>query len=453
MKTLKLTLACVLAAGAAHAEITNDERLAQPFGSDALATSWQESLPVDERLAGLALLWSEAKYNFANFDMRPDLDWDAAYLAAIPRVMAAASTEAYYRELQRLVAQLGDGHSNVYPPQELRDRFYSRPPLYTRLVEGRVMIYLVDSRRLQAIGLRAGQEVVSIDGVPVREYVAQHVDPFVSASTPQDRDVRRYNYELLRGPSERSIKLGVVDADGNELTVDVARAGYGGDDDAEPYPGLYSVEDLGDGVLRLDIRSFEDASVVEAFEADWPRLRQARGLIIDLRINGGGSSDIGYRILDRLTAGNFPVSAWKTRLYRPSIRAWQRDDAWAWDAYPADTWIEEIEESYDGPVAVVTGPRTFSAAEDFLVAFRQAQRGLIIGQASGGSTGQPLMFSLPGGGTARICSKRDTFTDGTEFVGVGVQPDIEVVETVADLRAGRDAAVKRAKAEVLKGQP
>jgi len=69
------------------------------------------------------------------------------------------------------------------------------------------------------------------------------------------------------------------------------------------------------------------------------------------------------------------------------------------------------------PVAVLVGPRTFSAAEDFTAAFRNMRRGPIVAEPTGGSTGQPLFFDLPGGGAARVCTKRDTFPDGREFVG------------------------------------
>lgn len=33
-----------------------------------------------QRIAGLSLFWSEARYNFANFDHVPGLDWNRAYL-------------------------------------------------------------------------------------------------------------------------------------------------------------------------------------------------------------------------------------------------------------------------------------------------------------------------------------------------------------------------------------
>lgn len=109
-------------------------------------------------------------------------------------------------------------------------------------------------------------------------------------------------------------------------------------------------------------------------------------------------------------------------------------------------------EPFLGPLVVLSSPRTFSAAEDFLVAFKPTKRGLIIGEPSGGSTGQPLVISLPGGGTARICSKHDTFADGTEFIGVGVIPDIAVSPKVTDFTQGKDAVLERAIEEIKKRQ-
>jgi C-terminal processing protease CtpA/Prc len=121
-----------------------------------------------------------------------------------------------------------------------------------------------------------------------------------------------------------------------------------------------------------------------------------------------------------------------------------------WIEVPAGDLTPAKGARYSGPVAVLIGAGSFSAAEDFLVAWKNSGRGKTIGEPSGGSTGQPLFFQLPGGGSARVCTKRDTFPNGEEWVGKGIQPDILVRPTVAELRAGRDAALERA-VEALKG--
>jgi C-terminal processing protease CtpA/Prc len=72
------------------------------------------------------------------------------------------------------------------------------------------------------------------------------------------------------------------------------------------------------------------------------------------------------------------------------------------------------------------------------------KRGHIVGEPSGGSTGQPLFFKLPGGGTARVCTKADTYPDGRQWVGKGVQPTLPVAPTVADMQQGRDTVLEAA---------
>ena len=93
---------------------------------------------------------------------------------------------------------------------------------------------------------------------------------------------------------------------------------------------------------------------------------------------------------------------------------------------------------------VLTGHNTASAAEDFLIGADRQQNIVKIGEPKNGSTGQPYRFDLPGGGSARICIKKDMYPDGREFVGKGIQPDIKVTPTVKDYLEGRDVVLEAA---------
>lgn len=44
-------------------------------------------LTVQEQIYGVSLIWSEAKYNFAFWNVRQDVDWDKAYNETIEKVM------------------------------------------------------------------------------------------------------------------------------------------------------------------------------------------------------------------------------------------------------------------------------------------------------------------------------------------------------------------------------
>jgi carboxyl-terminal processing protease len=109
------------------------------WNSAALRTPYREDLPEDEKVAGLSRLWSEAKYNFVYFDRLGGLDWDALYLAYLPKVRQTKSTLEYYQQLAEFYARLRDGHTGVnYPPQAAQRLGW--PMITTRLVEGRVFV-------------------------------------------------------------------------------------------------------------------------------------------------------------------------------------------------------------------------------------------------------------------------------------------------------------------------
>src|SRR5262245_13565022 len=60
-----------------------------------------------ERLAALGRLWGVVKY-FHPYLAYREIDWDAALIAAIPKVSAAKSTEEYRAAIDSLLAMLGD---------------------------------------------------------------------------------------------------------------------------------------------------------------------------------------------------------------------------------------------------------------------------------------------------------------------------------------------------------
>jgi C-terminal processing protease CtpA/Prc len=210
-----------------------------------------------------------------------------------------------------------------------------------------------------------------------------------------------------------------------------------------------SVDTLPGGVFLVHLNAFGGAAAAQ-FDAAFRSFSGVRGLILDLRENTGAASEreIGYRILARLVGHPFLTSRWRTPQYRPAYRgADMPDSAGAWFSAPPDTIVPRGElPSYPGPLAVLASGRTAGAAEDFLVAYRNAGRGPIIGETSAGSTGQVQTFPLVPAWSLRLTVTRDAFPDGTEFARTGIAPELPVAETVKDLQAGTDAALDRARA-------
>lgn len=408
-------------------------------GDGAIATPWRERLPAAERVAGLSLFWAEARQGFAWFDHVPALDWNRTYLEFLPKVMAADTTAQYYRVMMQLAALLQDGHTNVAPPVQLSRQMFSSPPMVTEPVEDRVIVRAVRSALLRR-QVRVGDEITAIDGVPVREYAERNVAPYVSSSTPQDRQLRMYGYQLLAGDASRPLTLRLGDASGAEREVTISRADYPDTEASSPVEFRL----LPGNIAYLAVHHFESDDGVKALDAALPRIMAAAGLVIDVRRNGGGSSAPGYKVLSYLTRSPLPSLRSYVRAATANMRP-TRADVIGWQPLPdSPPTLQPRQRVYEGPVAVLAGPATFSAAEDFLATWQLMGRGPTVGMRTGGSTGQPLSFGLPGGGTARICTKRDTYADGSTFVGKGIAPTIEVPETVAAIRAGRDVQLARA---------
>lgn len=98
---------------------------------------------------------------------------------------------------------------------------------------------------------------------------------------------------------------------------------------------------------------------------------------------------------------------------------------------------------YDKPIVLLVNGGTFSAAEDFTVLFKNARRGKVIGTPTGGSTGNPINIDLGYGYWGRICTRHEKLADGTEFIGVGIQPDI-IVEENESVIFGNDNVIQEA---------
>lgn len=429
----------------------NSKYVEAMWNSPAWNVPYAEDLSEDLKIAGLSRFWSEVKYNFAFPEKLAALDWDALYVAFLPRVRAARSTAEYYRVLQELCAKLQDGHSTIIMPEAYWKTRIGRPGLQTRFVEGRVMVNRVWDPELEKQGIARGMEIVKIDGLETRAYAEKYVIPRQDSSTPQYLDILAYERALLDGLFSEPVKLTLEAEDGRTIERAVRRLTLPELTRLVPNPAPkpFEFRMLPGNIAYIALNSFMDDKTADEFFKRFPEFAASDAMILDLRNNGGGNTNVGYRIMAALAKEPFLGSRWSTRDYKPAFRSWGRPDR----AYlaPAEREATDPDHHYAGRVIVLTSPRTYSAAEDFLVAFDQSGRGTILGEPSGGSTGNPLYLKLPGGGGALVCSKHDAYADGKEFVGVGVEPQIAAHPTVAGFRAGKDTVLERAVEEIGKG--
>lgn len=168
-----------------------------------------------------------------------------------------------------------------------------------------------------------------------------------------------------------------------------------------------------DGIAYLSISAWpgDEASLAPAHE--FLDGLDAKGLILDVRGNGGGDELAARRIAARFTSVSAVYSRNRTR-----------DGAGGWTRVFDRTVEPSDKPRFAGRVAVLTGPACMSSNESFLLMMRHGAKATLVGEASYGSSGNPKPVDLGNGVTIVLPSWEDQEPDGTILEGRGVQPDV-----------------------------
>ena len=169
------------------------------------------------------------------------------------------------------------------------------------------------------------------------------------------------------------------------------------------------------------------------------QLTGIRGLVIDLRSNGGGDDQNGEAI-----AGRFADAM---RLYR---RVRFRDGPGHGDFGPfIDDFIEPVgTTSFSGPVSILTNRGVISSAETLVLAFDALPNARSFGDFTGGGSANPEQRQLANGWRYTVSRWIVFRPDGTTFEGVGIEPDVRIDISADDMAASRDSILEAAVADL-----
>lgn len=436
-----------------------------------------EAVPAEVARADVDRFEQGLRERFAYLSLR-DVNLEEALQPVRDSLQGSVAVEDLADRLHRVLMRFGDGHASVRAPVGSRGGSLS---FLLADADGGVVAFRADRG---GFADTARPFVTHLDGRPIDDWVAA-VAPYVPAGSPQLvrswslralRDVDRVR-RVLGLPTGGPVKVvfsGKVGTRTRSASLAERRPTYGS------WPRSQSRRLDGDvGYLRLD-RMDDD---VEGLRASMAELRDTRGLVVDVRGNGGGSRHLLLALAGYLIGPDEPARVGNVARYRlapafdedhlearfmyradwegwsdrqraaisafaPGFRPeWTAPEAMsAWHYLVLDHTGHPDEFAYAAPVVVLQDEGCFSATDIFLGALGELPRVTLLGTASAGGSARSQSFRLPGTGIEVRCASMASFRpDGRLYDGRGVEVDVEVLRAPGDLlREGEDVQLQAA---------
>ncbi|HEX6046678.1 MAG TPA: S41 family peptidase [Pyrinomonadaceae bacterium] len=358
------------------------------------------------------------------------INWQEKRASFRPAAAKANSTHEFYEVLRQMIGSLKDAHTRVYSPDEKFDWWnprYVTVGLTIREVEGVPAVVQVDPNSgADRAGIRPGDVIVSVEGVPVANVIANRLS---NLGTETDIYARyRAVATICEGPAGTSVNVGWMNRDKKLKSAALQRYW------AQRHLGFNNQRKGKLAILRLDAFT---QSIASEFTKDLPDvLNGAAGIVLDLRSNGGGDAeamaDVASLFLDDgINLGKFADrfgASFELQTY--SKRLWR---------VPQITRIRL-------PIIVLTSESTSSAAEIMVAALRMERRARVIGSETCGCVlAIRNRHALPDGGLLDVSEFDYRTAGGVRLEGRGIKPDETVPLTRNDIYSRRDTVLEVAK--------
>lgn len=369
------------------------------------------------------------------------IDWMAVRDDLRPQVEKAATMKSVRALMEEAVGRLGASHFAIIPSEVYEKLDSPEQPgswegvtgLDFRVIDGHALVTVVtDGAAAHAAGVRPGWEIVGIDDFDVLARVGD-LDARIEQNLTKPFRLWGTVASRLRGPVGKELELSFIDGKGQEVSRSITLAQergwkvtFGHFPDFRVWIDVRTIDD-GIGYIAFN-GFFDPAHVMTAFNDAMRSFKDARGVIIDIRGNGGGLGEMclgmmGWLIQDECRHLGTAVA---------------RD-------LELKILVNPRTENYSGPVAVLVDGLSGSSSEVFASGLQDLGRACIVGSPTGGAVLGCCLERLPNGdGFEYADSTYISLKRGSAIEGAGVVPDIEVIPTREALLTGRDPVIDAA---------
>lgn len=191
----------------------------------------------------------------------------------------------------------------------------------------------------------------------------------------------------------------------------------------------------GIGYLALnDFDAFDAKEISQALDDVVKEFADNKGMIIDLRFNGGGSDAFALAAASRFASE-------KKLVFSKHARSGGYDEFFK----PTPIYIEPAAKRISAKkIVVMTSQMTASAAEIAAMAFKEIGFVTVIGEKTSGIHSDVLMNILPNEWIVTLSAEQYIAADGKVYEQIGLKPDEEVPISKKDIQKGKDPVLARA---------
>lgn len=367
-------------------------------------------------------LWETIRDRYAYFEEKAT-DWDRVRAIYQPRLAEVGDDEnKWMRLLGAITDELYDAHTHFAQGVPGLPRW----PVSDILVEDSTAGVRVRERRdgsaAADAGIRVGDIVLAIDGMPFAEAAALRMPRALRRSDPE---ARWYAINAAVGGNrerERQIRLRSRNGQVRNLVLP-----------HKPAPNRPAINHrrLDNGFGYIAITTFGDTDASKAFDAALLDLKDSPGLIIDVRENGGGDTAVARPIMGRFIKERRPYALMRRR----SGAGVALTDPWTEYVDPQGPF------TYERPVVVLQNHWSASMAEGFPMGMKGIGRARTVGTETMrlGAAVFPLRLDRTGV-TVNYSAEPVYAIDGTPRWKL--KPDVEVAPG-ADVFAAGVAELRR----------
>ena len=388
------------------------------FDDGFAQTSRESSLQLWQKTFDVVWKTVNEKY----FDMSfGGVDWAEIRQRYAPQVAMVQADSELRDLLTRMLGEIRISHLHILDLATL-DKQLARAEvsrgLALRNIDNQIVVTrIVEGSPAARAGLRAGFVVPAVDGV--------------SVTNAKDLEAR------LATDSEKH-SLAILDETDKirEITIEHALPPTAKLESVKILNGIRAVlvetRELAENIGYIHFTNFIEP-MKKRLPAAFNSIRTTRGIIIDLRGNTGGDTEVGLAMAGLLVDKETTISITRTR----------RGDNNGYKAKPQKN-------AYSGPIVILVDEESGSESEEVTAGLQEAGRVFVIGKKSRGEDMDASFQQLPMNSIALLYPVGLPRTPkGVVIEGRGVIPDMEVSLTRAQLLTGIDSQLEAAIRHIL----